>query len=289
MVTLPHLVMYLMMWKIYWYLRPPCCWQNHLIYCLREPTLCSDSRSIWGLMTSSVLLVTVHVLGLSTSASKFVGLNNSINQQRSRHKTYISWFIIHQLFKLFFKISPSTCVGWARWYFRCFRANDNLVRNGSESGFKSLGHDVHCRHMERHPVDCIRNQRWISTENPFQGSSWQKSQNKNMYQIWIPFYWCCMAVQPIKLREKFGCCQQAWLSQPCPIPVDRIHVNMIFKSLMQPPWKEPEGDLQVCLGKLYLRRRRVQPSTIWWCGPLGRTLQSAPILRANYGGGEGTK
>ena len=94
-----------------------------------------------------------------------------------------------------------------------------------------------------------------------------------------------MAAQPIKLREKFGC----WLSQPCPIPVDRIHVNMIFKSLLQPPWKEPEGDLQVCLGKLYLRRRRVQPSTIWWCGPLGRTLQSASILRANYGDGEGTK
>ena len=73
MVTLPHLVMYLMMWKIYWYLRPPCCWQNHLIYCLREPTLCSDSRYVWGLMTPRVLLVTVHILGLSTFVSKSAG------------------------------------------------------------------------------------------------------------------------------------------------------------------------------------------------------------------------
>ena len=70
MVTLPHLVMYLMMWKIYWYLRPPCCWQNHLIYCLREPTLCSDSRSVWGLMTPSVLLVTVLVLCHITFVTK---------------------------------------------------------------------------------------------------------------------------------------------------------------------------------------------------------------------------
>ena len=66
-------------------------------------------------------------------------------------------------------------------------------------------------------------------------------------------------------------------------------MNVIFNSLLKTTWKEPEGDLQVCLGKLYLRRRRVQPSTICWCGPLGRTLQSASILRANYGDGEGTK
>ena len=186
--ALPHLVMYLMMWKIYWYLRPPCCWQNHLIYCLREPTLCSDSRSIWGLVTPSVLSVTVFVLCHSTFVSKSARLTPEISKEADTKPLdkYISW-IVYQLFKLFVKISPSTCFGWARWYFRCFRANDNLVRNGSESGFKSLGHDVHCRHMERHPVDCIRNQTWISTENPFHGSSWWR-QKKKIYQIWIPFY-----------------------------------------------------------------------------------------------------
>ena len=67
-------------------------------------------------------------------------------------------------------------------------------------------------------------------------------------------------------------------------------MNVIFNSLLKTTWKEPEGDLQVCLGKLYLlEEEKVQPSTIWWCGPLGRTLQSASILRANYGDGEGTK
>ena len=40
---------------------------------------------------------------------------------------------------------------------------------------------------------------------------------------------------------------------------------------------------------LFTEEEKVQPSTIWWCGPLGRTLQSASILRANYGDGEGTK
>ena len=80
------------------------------------------------------------------------------------------------------------------------------------------------------------------------------------------------------------------LTFPTLSPPSWWHVNMIFNSLLQTPWKEPEGDLQVCcLGKLYLLEEEVQPSTIWWCGPLGRTLQSASILRANYGGGEGTK
>ena len=83
----------------------------------------------------------------------------------------------------------------------------------------------------------------------------------------------------------------ASLTFPTLSPPSWWHVNMIFNSLLQTPWKEPEGDLQeCCLGKLYLlEEEKVQPSTIWWCGPLGRTLQSASILRANYGDGEGTK
>ena len=97
--------------------------------------------------------------------------------------------------------------------------------------------------MERHPVDCIRNQRWISTQNPFQGSSWQKSQNKNVYQIWIPFYLMLYGSSANKAQRK------VWM--------------LAFPTLSHSSWSHTcEYDFQISAAAS-LERTRGRPSGVF--------------------------
>ena len=130
-----------------------CCRQFHLIYWSTQPTLCWDNRSIWKLMTPSALPTKI-------AAAVVAQIGQCPFEMRSFWRG--SFLLSSGDLDMFDDTS-----GWG--------ANDNLLRNGAESGLKSPGHDAHCAHMERHREDCIRNQTWISTattqENLFEGIS----------------------------------------------------------------------------------------------------------------------